>query len=70
MEDPVIASDGFTYERAAISEWLGRGSATSPMTGASLNSTALVSNLAVRSAVVIVRRCPSQQEKVMMTGDP
>jgi hypothetical protein len=56
MEDPVIACDGFTYERAAIAEWLSRGSAMSPMTGAPLNNAALVPNLAVRSAVAILRR--------------
>lgn len=31
MRDPVIATDGFTYERSAIAAWLAR-SATSPMT--------------------------------------
>lgn len=31
MVDPVIAADGFTYERAAIEAWLTRR-ATSPMT--------------------------------------
>ena len=30
MQDPVLAADGFSYERAAIEEWLGR-SATSPV---------------------------------------
>ena len=31
MVDPVEAEDGFTYERSAITDWLGR-SATSPLT--------------------------------------
>ena len=31
MQDPVIASDGHTYERAAIMEWFARKD-TSPMT--------------------------------------
>ena len=56
MEDPVMAADGFTYERAVISDWLGRGNASSPMTGAALESTALVPNLAVRSAAAVVKR--------------
>ena len=33
MTDPVSTSDGFTYERAAITEWL-RTKDTSPKTGA------------------------------------
>lgn len=33
MKDPVIAEDGFTYERSAIQEWFGQRSQTiSPMT--------------------------------------
>ena len=56
MGDPVMAADGFTYERAAIADWLARGNATSPMTGAGLESTALVPNLAVRSAAAVVKR--------------
>ena len=32
MEDPVIALDGYTYERAAISTWLEQNE-TSPLTG-------------------------------------
>lgn len=31
MKDPVIAMDGYTYERTAIVEWLSR-SGVSPMT--------------------------------------
>ncbi len=56
MEDPVMAADGFTYERAAIGDWLARGHASSPMTGAPLESTALVPNLAVRSAAAVAKR--------------
>ena len=52
----MIASDGFTYERAAIAEWLARGSRSSPMTGAPLTSTALVPNLAIRAAAAVMRR--------------
>ena len=51
-----MAPDGFTYERAAITNWLARGNASSPMTGAALGSTALVPNLAVRSAAAVVKR--------------
>jgi len=56
MKDPVMAADGFTYERAAIADWLARGGGSSPMTGATLGSTALVPNLAVRTAAAVVKR--------------
>ena len=51
MTDPVTTLDGFTYERAAITEWL-RTKDTSPKTGAKLESTALISsNHLVRSMI-------------------
>eukprot|EP00873_Tetraselmis_striata_P019387 jgi/Tetstr1/439651/TSEL_028072.t1 len=49
MRDPVFASDGYTYERAAIAKWL-RKRRTSPMTNLPI-SAELVPNLALRSAV-------------------
>jgi hypothetical protein len=33
MIDPVLAGDGFIYERSAIEQWLAMGRGTSPMTG-------------------------------------
>ena len=39
MVDPVVASDGFTYERSKIEEWLGTGKRTSPMTRKQMNTT-------------------------------
>ena len=48
MTDPVSTSDGFTYERAAITEWL-RTKDTSPKTGAKLESKTLIPNHLVRS---------------------
>ena len=50
MTDPVSTSDGFTYERAAITEWL-RTKDTSPKTGATLESTTLYPNLSLRSVI-------------------
>ena len=38
MVDPVFANDGFTYEKVAIEEWLGKNS-TSPMTRKEMNTT-------------------------------
>ena len=47
MTDPVCTSDGFTYERRAITEWL-RTKDTSPSTGAKLKSKRLIPNITVR----------------------
>merc|ERR1712196_398913 len=41
MDDPYIASDGHTYEKQAISEWLGKHD-TSPKTGAVMPSKAIL----------------------------
>ena len=50
MTDPVVTSDGQTYERAAIERWLDRQRArqlpaTSPLTGEALEHTQLVPNV-------------------------
>ena len=50
MTDPVCTVDGFTYERTAISEWF-RTNDTSPSTGATLESKALIPNLSLRSMI-------------------
>ena len=50
MTDPVSTSDGFTYERTAISEWL-RTKDTSPVTGATLESKTVIPNLSLRSMI-------------------
>lgn len=49
FSDPVVAMDGFTYERTAITTWLHKSS-ISPVTGAKMSS-ALVANNLVRSLV-------------------
>ena len=47
MSDPVTAADGFTYERAAITDWLEQKD-TSPITGAELANKTLTPNGSVR----------------------
>ena len=73
MSDPVSTSDGFTYEREAILEWLRSGNTTSPLSGAVLERNDLVPNhgahspchhsiirvLALRSTLVEPRSCHS-----------
>nr|DAD47638.1 TPA_asm: hypothetical protein HUJ06_017575 [Nelumbo nucifera] len=51
MRDPRMAADGYTYEYAAIREWLDRGHDTSPMTNLPLINQELTPNLTLRSAI-------------------
>lgn len=47
--DPVLASDGFTYERSCIQDWWSRKGLRSPLTGQPLDSEALIPNIAMRA---------------------
>ena len=51
MEEPVLAGDGYTYERSAILQWLQLGHTTSPMTNQPLEHPGLTSNRALRAAI-------------------
>ena len=51
FRDPVVLSDGFTYERAAIQHWLDLGNRRSPMTNVELASTELVPNMVIKQAL-------------------
>ena len=56
MRDPVITSDGQTYERGAIEQWLSRRRSlglpyTSPLTGERLGSDALIPNVILRGLI-------------------
>jgi hypothetical protein len=53
MEDPTVASDGHTYERSAIMDWMSRND-TSPLTGDIFTHNHLVTNYAFRSVMDIV----------------
>ena len=61
MTDPVIAADGHSYERGAISKWFDQGHDTSPVTGAQLASLALVSNHALKAAIQDYRESQADQ---------
>lgn len=50
MRDPVVCSDGYSYERSAIEAWL-KQDTTSPMTKEPLDSSCCVPNRALRSLV-------------------
>uniref|UniRef100_M8CIG1 RING-type E3 ubiquitin transferase n=1 Tax=Aegilops tauschii TaxID=37682 RepID=M8CIG1_AEGTA len=51
MNDPQMASDGFTYEAEAIRRWLDGGSNRSPMTNLALPNRVLIPNRALRSSI-------------------
>lgn len=51
--DPVMAADGFTYERYAIEDWLRRKN-TSPMTNAAMLNRNLISNHSLRGTVQLL----------------
>jgi len=55
MADPVQACDGYTYERAAITEWFARHDVNapvlSPLTGQPLANRTLIPNYMLRSAI-------------------
>ncbi|KAJ7547346.1 hypothetical protein O6H91_08G081400 [Diphasiastrum complanatum] len=50
MEDPVIAADGYTYEHAAIQQWLQEHD-TSPLINLPLDHRILIPNHSLRSAI-------------------
>lgn len=50
MKDPVICSDGHTYERTAIEQWF-QNNNTSPKTGMNLVSKTLIPNIALRNTI-------------------
>jgi len=63
MNDPVVAEDGFTYERSAIEKWF-KTSRRSPNTGAVLQHTNLIPNNSLRSQI------NQWKEKPSGTSDP
>mmetsp|Transcript_359 Transcript_359/g.475 ORF Transcript_359/g.475 Transcript_359/m.475 type:complete len:566 (+) Transcript_359:604-2301(+) len=50
MIEPVVASDGYTYEKDAILKWL-KSNQTSPKTNLILTNSAIVPNRTLRSAI-------------------
>ena len=51
MSDPVIAADGFSYERVAIEQWLATGTGTSPKTNEVLRHRELTPNKALKTLI-------------------
>ena len=49
--DPVMTSDGQTYERTTIEQWFRQGRNTSPATGAILRDRTLIPNLTLKNVI-------------------
>ncbi|XP_056269101.1 WD repeat, SAM and U-box domain-containing protein 1 isoform X2 [Pseudoliparis swirei] len=51
MREPVIAADGYSYEREAIAGWIGTKNRSSPMTNLPLMTTLLTPNHTLKMAI-------------------
>ncbi|XP_043851609.1 WD repeat, SAM and U-box domain-containing protein 1 isoform X2 [Dromiciops gliroides] len=51
MKEPVIASDGYSYEKEAIENWISKKKRTSPMTNLVLPSLILTPNRTLKMAI-------------------
>ncbi len=51
MENPVIAADGHSYEREAITRWLQTGRMISPMTGEKLPNREIRENTTLKKTI-------------------
>ncbi|KTG07186.1 hypothetical protein cypCar_00030311 [Cyprinus carpio] len=51
MKDPVIAADGFSYEREAMESWINTPNRSSPMTNLPLQTTLLTPNRGLKTAI-------------------
>ncbi|XP_015258023.1 PREDICTED: WD repeat, SAM and U-box domain-containing protein 1-like [Cyprinodon variegatus] len=51
MKDPVIAADGYSYERESIESWIRGKNKTSPMTNLPLKTTLLTPNRSLKMAI-------------------
>jgi len=72
MRDPVVAADGNTYERRAITEWILK-QGTSPLTRASLTVAQLVPNRNLRHAIeshAASLPSPSTNDGLVATAPP
>lgn len=69
MNDPVIAADGYTYERKAITAWISsRGArAISPMTGVRLAHLVLQENIFARQIIMHYRDSKPERKQRKIT---
>lgn len=67
MKDPVIAQDGFSYEREAITKWFLVGRKTSPITNGALECTYVFPNRILKNSIseFVERRRKLLREKLI-----
>ncbi|CAG9328932.1 unnamed protein product [Blepharisma stoltei] len=69
MEDPVVAPDGHSYERASITAWFQKNK-TSPLTGAVLKNTILIDNHRLKAIITSFKeRLPEIQRDFQIKRD-
>ena len=64
MKDPVICSDGITYERSAITEWL-KTHNTSPKTNQVLPNKTLIPNLTLKAVTDEIEHKPPNGNRAL-----
>ncbi len=52
LTDPVVAADGYTYERSAIEEYFNSGKTVSPITGEEITDKTLIPNKTLKSLIL------------------
>jgi hypothetical protein len=52
LTEPVVAADGYTYERAEIEKYFAEGKSVSPITGEELTDKSLVPNKTLKSLIL------------------
>ena len=68
MTDPVVAADGHSYDRAAIEGWFRSGHRTSPMTGQTLQSQALIPNHRLRQMIESIDEHERRPQPAIVSG--
>ena len=52
LTDPVVAADGYTYEKSAIEDYFNSGKTASPITGEELTDKSLIPNKTLKSLIL------------------
>jgi len=55
MDDPVMSSDGITYERKAIENWFSKGNKKSPILGTEMIDFSLKTNFTLKSLISLYK---------------
>ena len=69
LTDPVVAADGYTYEKSAIEDYFNSGKTVSPITGNELTDKTLIPNKTLRSLILnnSISKLEELQQKYLET---